>query len=563
MNPKPFLYLPDLQLGFFKSCPMKIPVSVLYLLLLILQACSFFKKNQTDRQSFEEMQAGNVSGVSRVTGIPYNDSTIDNSMMVAQYYEMPNAPNMVFIEGGSFVMGVTEEDVLNLSHNRLTRVTVPSFFMDRTEIANIHWLEFMNFYYHNRDSIPAGMTFEEFAEEILLPDTTVWAMEVAANDSYVKNYLRHPGFRMYPVVGVNWIQAQEFCKWRTKMVNHYVQEKQGYYTGVKLDNKLTVGEFKKPKKEKDTTRIEYPNYRLPTEAEWEYAAKAAVAVQYDNDRLAGKERLYPWDTRQLRNPYNPNKGLFLANFKRGRGDYAGIAGRQNDGAMLTAPIYSYPPNDFGLYNMAGNVNEWVEDSYFIDEWEDFLDLRQAKRALVYMDSTYQNKLTFNVMLYGRSDTSLKAKGLKIKKQQNDTIEVAKENLMPFPHAMSQNLLGLSGSVISKERLAHFKVYKGGSWKDVAYWLIPGTRRFLEMNKSLATLGFRCAMDYAPKKEKPKDNTITSDVDLEPAIRKRLAKQEALRQRELKKQQKLKEKQQKKTQRKVPLQEQEENSTLEE
>lgn len=563
MNPKPFLYLPDLQLGFFKSCPMKIPVSVLYLLLLILQACSFFKKNQTDRQSFEEMQAGNVSGVSRVTGIPYNDSTIDNSMMVAQYYEMPNAPNMVFIEGGSFVMGVTEEDVLNLSHNRLTRVTVPSFFMDRTEIANIHWLEFMNFYYHNRDSIPAGMTFEEFAEEILLPDTTVWAMEVAANDSYVKNYLRHPGFRMYPVVGVNWIQAQEFCKWRTKMVNHYVQEKQGYYTGVKLDNKLTVGEFKKPKKEKDTTRIEYPNYRLPTEAEWEYAAKAAVAVQYDNDRLAGKERLYPWDTRQLRNPYNPNKGLFLANFKRGRGDYAGIAGRQNDGAMLTAPIYSYPPNDFGLYNMAGNVNEWVEDSYFIDEWEDFLDLRQAKRALVYMDSTYQNKLTFNVMLYGRSDTSLKAKGLKIKKQQNDTIEVAKENLMPFPHAMSQNLLGLSGSVISKERLAHFKVYKGGSWKDVAYWLIPGTRRFLEMNKSLATLGFRCAMDYAPKKEKPKDNTITSDVDLEPAIRKRLAKQEALRQRELKKQQKLKEKQQKKTQRKVPLQEQEENPTLEE
>ncbi|MCS6795238.1 MAG: SUMF1/EgtB/PvdO family nonheme iron enzyme, partial [Raineya sp.] len=232
---------------------MKIQVQYLYLAFLVIliynfSACSLFKKkDKTDRQSFEEMQAGNVEGVSQVTGIPYNDSTVDNSMFVAKYYDMPNAPNMVFIEGGAFVMGITEEDVVNLSRNRLKRVIVPSFYMDRTEIANIHWLEFMNFFYHNRDSIPAGMTFEEFAEEILLPDTTVWASEASANDAYVKNYLRHPGFRMYPVVGVTWIQAQEFCKWRTKMVNHY-QETKSYYTGVKLDGKLTVGYFTQPEK---------------------------------------------------------------------------------------------------------------------------------------------------------------------------------------------------------------------------------------------------------------------------------------------------------------------------
>lgn len=513
-------------------------------LLTTFSACSLFKKkDKSDTQSFDEMQAGQVGGVSQVTGIPYNDSTVDNSMMVAKYIEMPNAPNMVFIEGGDFVMGITEEDVINLARNRVSKVTVPSFFMDRTEIANIHWLEFMNFFYKNRDSIPAGMTFEEYAEEILLPDTTVWASEAAANDSYVRNYLRYPGFRMYPVVGVSWIQAQEFCKWRTKMVNHYVQEK-STYSGVALDGKLTVGELKKSKEKIDTSKIiQYPDYRLPTEVEWEYAAKAMVATQYDDVRNA-KQRLYPWDGRYVRNPYKPNTGLFMANFKRGRGDYAGIAGRQNDGAMLTASVYSYPPNDFGLYNMAGNVNEWVEDAYFIDGYEDFGDLRQAKRAAIFMDSTYQNKMTLDIMLYGRTDTSMKGKKLKLEKQYRDTIDIARENLMNFPSALGKNLLGLPAIPTPADKLKTFKVYKGGSWKDVAYWLAPGTRRYLEMDKSLPTLGFRCAMSYAPKKEVKADNTITSESDLSEAQKKKLAKYKAEQAKKAKKAQQQQKKQEK-------------------
>lgn len=505
---------------------VRLGIILSFFILTTFTACSLFKKkDKEDTQSFEDMQAGQVGGVSQVTGIPYNDSTINNSMMVAKYIEMPNAPNMVFIEGGSFVMGITEEDVINLARNRVTKVTVPSFFMDRTEIANIHWLEFMNFFYRNRDSIPAGMTFEEYSEEILLPDTTVWASEAAANDSYVSNYLRYPGFRMYPVVGISWIQAQEFCKWRTKMVNHYTQEK-STYTGVALDGKLTVGEFKKTKEKVDTSNIIlYPDYRLPTEIEWEYAAKAMVATQYDDVR-GGKQRLYPWDGRYVRNPYKPNTGLFMANFKRGRGDYAGIAGRQNDGAMLTASVYSYPPNDFGLYNMAGNVNEWVEDAYFIDGYENFGDLRQAKRAAIYADSTYQNKMILDVMLYGRSDTSMKGKKLKLEKQYRDTIDIARENLMNFPSALGKNLIGLPAIPTPAEKLKNFKIYKGGSWKDVAYWLAPGTRRYLEMDKSLPTLGFRCAMSYAPKREVKADNTITSESDLSEAQKKKLAKYKA-------------------------------------
>jgi len=211
---------------------------VILAVFLTFSACSLFKKkDKVAKQSNEDLDLNGQ--VSQVTGIPYNDSAVDNSMNIAKYVDMPNAPNMVFIEGGTFSMGITEEDVFNLAGNRATKVTVPSFYMDRTEIANIHWLEFMNFFSRNRDSIPEGLTYEEFSDKILLPDTTVWASEASANDAYVSNYLRHPGFRMYPVVGVSWIQAQEFCKWRTKMVNHYQSESQ-YYTGVKKDGKLTV-----------------------------------------------------------------------------------------------------------------------------------------------------------------------------------------------------------------------------------------------------------------------------------------------------------------------------------
>jgi len=182
-----------------------------------------------------------------------------------------------------------------------------------------------------------------------------------------------------------------------------------------------------------------PDYRLPTEAEWEYAAQALIGTQWLDENQTHK-RLYPWDGHALRNPYGREMGYFLANFKRGRGDYAGIAGKLNDGALITAYIYEYPPNDYGLYNMAGNVNEWVYDVYRPLSFQDMDDLNPVRRN-GFLDGEENYAFSdFNSLVNDRA-----------------------------------------------------RVYKGGSWKDIAYWLSPGTRRFLQEDSATATIGFRCAM----------------------------------------------------------------------
>jgi sulfatase modifying factor 1 len=135
----------------------------------------------------------------------------------------------------------------------------------------------------------------------------------------------------------------------------------------------------------------------------------------------------------------------LANFKRGRGDYAGIAGRLNDGALITSYIYEFPPNDYGLYNMAGNVAEWVMDVYRPMSFQDFDDLNPIRRDGFLDDNKNYNNADKNP----ESFTSL---------------------------------------ITDRAR-----VYKGGSWKDVAYWMSPGTRRYLDQDSASATIGFRCAM----------------------------------------------------------------------
>lgn len=399
--------------------------------LLVLSACS--KKNKPS--------ADNPEDESSATGEKYGGGK--ESFDLAEFKNQPICPGLVYIEGGKTTLGVLQEDFLFENDQIERTVTVKSFYMDETEVANVHWKEYM--FYLKRDS----------SEEIYnaaVPDTSCWSRALSFNDAYVDHYFSYPGFRFYPVVGVSWKQVIGFCAWRTEMVKMKLSgkspaasgpkdswRKQNFYQNTDAVKPKEEEKVEKPKNNQEQNSNEIPGYRLPTEDEWEYAAMAVIDVWAKDEN--SQKRIYPWDGTNIRNPHNKKRGIFLANFKRGRGDYAGIAGQMNDGAMITDYIYAYPPNDFGLYNMSGNVNEWVYDKY--------------KPKLLDKDPSI--------------DPNAPA-------EENPENEEEKDD----------EYYTLLGSDV--------RVYKGGSWKDVAFWLTPGSRRFLEEDSSTATIGFRCAMD---------------------------------------------------------------------
>jgi formylglycine-generating enzyme len=430
----------------YKQKQMKSFKSLLFLVALsVLVSSCFLRKGG-------KPTAQNPGQLSTATGLKYTRDAAEG-FAVNEYRSQPDAPNMVFIEGGRTVLGSFEEDVMSYRDNVERTVSVASFYMDETEIANIHWLEYL--YYLSVDStkIDGGKAYAA-----ALPDTMVWRSNLAFNDPYVDHYLRYPGFRYFPVVGVKWKQANEYSKWRTAKVNGDLAEKAGVAAPESGAGRIPL-----------ESGVVIPAYRLPTEAEWEYAAQALIGTQW-LDEMQNFNRIYPWDGHALRNPYGKQMGSFLANFKRGRGDYAGIAGRLNDGALITTYIYEFPPNDYGLYNMAGNVSEWVMDVYRPLSHQDFDDLNPIRRD-DFIDShdEYRNRYT------------------KVEKDSTVTMpDGTTKNIKSYDYV--KNPQGFISLISDKVR-----VYKGGSWKDVAYWMSPGTRRFLDEDSATATIGFRCAM----------------------------------------------------------------------
>ena len=248
-----------------------------------------------------------------------------------------------------------------------------------------------------------------------------------------------------------------------------------------------------------------PKYRLPTEAEWEYAALGLM----DSEEMITERRIYPWSGHLTRNSSGKSGyGYFLANYKRARGDYMGVAGSLNDGADITAPVGIFPPNDFGLYNMAGNVAEWVQDVYRPLSHNDVADLNPFRGnvfkkpqmeggELKEKDSLgrirYQNiessdfsdrlnyRSTYNINYLDGDNQSL------INTTEWNTAGVQPDSLSKYTNQM----YGYGKSSLINDQA---RVVKGGSWKDGAFYLSPGVRRYLNEENATDYIGFRCAMD---------------------------------------------------------------------
>ena len=516
------------------------------------------------------------------TGWDYNNRKQGGFEKMDKAEQIPG-PGLMFVEGGRLTMGRVEEDVMYDWNNISKTVTVSSFYIDETEVRNMDYVEYLHWikiHYVNENSPFFTGTARPEIYTKALPDSLVWRDKLGENEMFLNNYLRNPAYREYPVVGVSWEQANDYCIWRTDRVNERIlinagllmevthPDREGVEVAFTTDGYLHGSEDYLAnfvtEKQKDRIRnitalksddegrytnmedgLLLPNYRLPTEAEWEHAALGYIGNNIGENH--DNRKIYPWNGSGLRNDTKKNQGQIMANFKRGRGDNMGVAGSLNDEADITAPVRSYWPNDYGLFNMAGNVSEWVadvyrpiteqtttadhrpfrgnvyktpqidqdagpgENPYIIDEQGHIKDTlvsssdniyrRNYKKAnnINFLDGDIESQMDTK----WNSDTTEKSildqEAVKIDKW-NQTADKDEDNAFT---SNSNEMYDYGNTTLISDRT---RVYKGGSWKDRAYWLNPGTRRFLDQSQSTDCIGFRCAMDrVGPSKSELKQN----------------------------------------------------------